>query len=143
MGTLFSGLLPGPSGRGHLAPADPCLPWPELLTCTHKHLVTVLSAFLLETGGQGSESISYGLVPGPRAMPGPPSDQSKKPDSKPQPLAVLHTGRITLTLTLCTWVLVLHKYPRIAYNGSLRMSVHRPGAGLGSVGSNHYGHCLL
>lgn len=143
MGTLFSGLLPGPSDRGHLPPADPCLPWPELLTCTCKHLVTVLSAFLLETGGQGSESTSYGPVPGPRAMPGPPSDQSKKPDSKPQPAAVLRTGRFALTMTLCMWVLVLHRYPRTAYNGSLRRGVQRPGAGLRSVGSSHCGHCLL
>ena len=90
---------------------DPCP------TCTCKHLMTVLSASLLQTGGQGSESISYGHVLSPRTMAGPPSDQNKKPGSKPQSFTVLLQGHFTLTVTFHTWVLVLHEYPLTAHRG--------------------------
>lgn len=89
---------------------DPCP------TCPWKHLMTAVS---LPHGNRwaGVSAHLLGLVLNPRAMAGPPSDQNKKPGSKPQSLTVLLKGNFTLTVTFHMWVLVLHEYPLTAHRG--------------------------
>ena len=81
-------------------------------------------------------------------MAGPPSDQNKKPGSKPLSLTVPLKGHFTLTVTFPMWVLVLHEYPLTAHRGSLRFIAEwpvmgSPDAGPSSVSFNPHRYCLL